>query len=271
MYSVSNYVYKTESGHPLKLSIFRKSGNQSFEKPLILIFKGGSWKYKIRTDIPDFFKTTMEILMDNGYSIGVFEYRVCSMNNIYFPDIIKDCRDLVKYIFNNREFLKLYTNEFVFLGHSAGGQLAYMLAFGPNEYNIASLNININIRALVLTNTPFYLYKANIGNGYMSKEVSRLFQKSNIEKLKGISPITYVSNIDKPIMVICSKNDFIHSSMQALCFLDECDNQNKECEYLCLNCIDHDFFIDGKIDETHYEMMRMRKSLLNFIEKNCSK
>lgn len=264
MHSVNNYIYKTVNDRQLCLSIYRKESCPSTPQPLILIFKGGAWKYKIITEIPEFYKEITKKLINQGFAIGVFEYRTCLVDNVYFPQIMQDCRDVISYIHHNRKKLGINTDEILFFGHSAGGQLAYMLSYGPDEYNISSLNLDLDTTALVLTNVPFYLYAADIGQGCISKEVSYIFEQSNMEKLKEISPIECISNINKPTMIICSEKDGVYSNLQAIQFIDKCKKENKKCEYIWLTGLDHDFNPVSNKEE----LARMEKAVLDFVEQN---
>lgn len=264
MFLASSWIYKSANDHDLHFSLYRKSGDNSIQ-PVVLIFKGGGWKYETDTKIPEFHEETMKELMELGFSIVVFEYRVVSTKEVYFPQIIQDCRDLLIYMYNNRNLLRLDLNNILFCGHSAGAQLAFLLAFGSKEYNMYVLPGQFNVRALVLTNMPFYLYKKTLKEGYTTKEVPYLFKNCCTKELREISPITFVSNIDKPLLLVCSKNDTMGSDVQADDFLEKCPKQNKNCLYLSISGVDHDFNTKEQSIESREELIQIQNSILDFV------
>ncbi|HEY0368253.1 MAG TPA: alpha/beta hydrolase, partial [Chthoniobacterales bacterium] len=125
----SEHTYATDGTKSLKLDLYRRR-DATAPQPIIVMIHGGSWKGGKKSMLP----AENYHLAHEGYAVAAIEYRHAPQSP--FPAAVDD-------VFRALEYLKAQSNEWhldttriVFIGRSAGGQLALSAAYSGREPNI---------------------------------------------------------------------------------------------------------------------------------------
>ena len=95
----------------------------------VIAIHGGSWEAINET--PDewdggWMRHIARYYADKGLVGIVFSYRCITIDNVYLPDLISDCKNALKFIRENYHFIDF--DNVIFMGDSAGGHLCLSLA-----------------------------------------------------------------------------------------------------------------------------------------------
>lgn len=118
---ISKTIDFTHQGHSLPFDIVSNPGDTE-PRPLIFVVHGGSWRSGNRTDLPElpFFLAT------HGYRVALVSYRFFPRDR--FPAAIEDVKAAAKFLLHHRTDYGIDAKNIFFLGRSAGGQIAELVA-----------------------------------------------------------------------------------------------------------------------------------------------
>lgn len=103
-----------------RVDLFHPDGRHS--APLHVFFHGGYWQAMDRDD----FSFVARALNARGIAVAVTGYSLCP--EVTLADIVDEARDAIAWLHTHRQDLALEPGPVQVSGHSAGGQLAAMLA-----------------------------------------------------------------------------------------------------------------------------------------------
>ena len=135
-YLQEGIVYKVVNGKELKLDLFQTDSIRDGQKhPVLVYIHGGSWMHGNEKETQWGFPREMVLrLLKDGYSVVSVEYRLISENNgVRFPEPLSDCKDAVRWVRKMSSTYDFDTENIVTGGGSAGGHLALMTAYAPEE------------------------------------------------------------------------------------------------------------------------------------------
>ncbi len=115
----SNIVYKTASGHDLKLDVIT-AGNPEEVRPTLIFIHGGGW---VGSSKEQFMLFPLPYLA-RGMNVVNVQYRLARMS--LAPAAVEDCRCALRWVYRNATEYGFDTSKLVMAGESAGGHLSLM-------------------------------------------------------------------------------------------------------------------------------------------------
>lgn len=170
-----------------------------YEKaPVYFLIPGGGWHSESRESMFDFSKTSIELLRKQGFATVSIDYRVYKEENVAIRNIVNDCFDALRYIAHFADVLGVDSQKIVVSGHSAGGHLALMLAYAPEDKFAEDkvFDDSYKIIAAVPMSPPTILYEANTATSsldLMSSGTIAFGANDTEAERKFVSPMTYIS------------------------------------------------------------------------------
>jgi len=185
--------------------------NPKFETPtpVVINIHGGGWNHGVKesqTGYGSFFK--------NGYAVANVEYRLVDVAPA--PAAIEDVRCALIYLYTHAQELNIDTKKIIIMGGSSGGHLALMAGLLANdkrfdtnctydgEINVAAIIDKYGVADLV----PLIKWgsaKRWLGDGF-----------GNLEFVKSVSPLYYVTKNSPPIFIVHGDSDSIVPYSQSL-------------------------------------------------------
>lgn len=110
----------------LKLDVYRpiaSTRSTTLHRPVVVFFYGGAWESGDKAD----FLFVAEALTSHGYVVVIPDYRVYP--EVTFPAYMDDAALAVKWTFDNAAQFGGDPSKVFVMGHSAGAQLAALVAF----------------------------------------------------------------------------------------------------------------------------------------------
>ncbi len=118
-------VYAEDADGPRRIEFFRtKSGKPA---PCIVLLHGGGWERGEVNELPDWSTHWAQ----NGYAVASVQYRFAPQHP--WPAQDEDVRLALAYLKTNAASLGIDPTRFVFLGRSAGAQIAVACAYGLHD------------------------------------------------------------------------------------------------------------------------------------------
>lgn len=204
-----NIPYKAVLGvnpNLLSLDIYYFS-NFAVNKPVIVYIHGGGWRQGDKQGIAD--KGTL--FSNNGYIFVSINYRLSPSpipNNIAdwdagrvkSPTHIEDCADALKWISDNIEEYGGNDQNIVIVGHSAGAQLAALLA--TNQTYLSSIGFPVgSIKGVVSNDTEGYDILNQITNPTGGGEAGIVTPQFLYQNAFGVYPDAAVTGTLSPVTI----------------------------------------------------------------------
>lgn len=202
-------VYKNTPQRKLMLTFLPPIEEKFKKAPVYFIIPGGGWVAETRQSMIDFSAQSVEELRNEGFAVVSIDYRV-SQEGAVMREIISDCFDAARYIAHYSEAFGVDSNAFYVSGHSAGGHLALMVAYAPQE-NFADgyeFSDKFFVKAVAPMSPPTILYDTTTHN--LHGEINKAFSGCNTkEEKEETSPITYVSENCPPTLLMAGTSDYL--------------------------------------------------------------
>lgn len=214
-----NVVYGKAGDVELKLDIARPaSGEGPF--PAVVWLHGGGWQAGKKSDN----RAAIRALAEQGYVAATVEYRFAP--KFPFPAQIEDAKCAVRYLRANARALHIDKERIGACGESAGGQLALLLGLteakdgleGAGGYADQSSRVQAVVSFVSVTDfrklrkVPPEVEEAVRGY-YGGKRLDQVMTEflgtldPNAPVMKRVSPISYVSANDPPILTFYGDKD----------------------------------------------------------------
>ena len=207
--------------------------------------------------------------VEKGFDCITIDYRL-NNGKIDTKDQVDDCALCLNYIFSHLKELNLENDCFAIMGDSAGGHLAFILAQAILNKDVAdTLGYTFPKIKLVATllNCPVYDFE-NIAKGTLTKGgAKRLFgpNHANLEKMRLISPRTYIDSFKGPLFLSSCKKDFIGYHSQLLN-----EDMKKKDNMYHFEYLDTDEKYVGHVHNVihidHYLGIQVNNRMMSFIE-----
>lgn len=237
-FTKTEIIYGRKDGMALTMMMLKPKAKAN-GKAIISVLNG-NWISSPR--MMDMFLTKSDIYLDAGYTL--FGVMVSSQPQYTIPDEIKDLKRAVRFVRYNAKEYGIDADHIGITGSSAGGHLSLMIATSDDDKNIKSNDPVDKVSARVQAVAVFYpptdfinyggpntsgkinqagLVFARVAAAFDFKEwndttgtfVSIADTKKRLEIAKEISPITWVTSDDPPVIIIHGDKDFLVPKQQS--------------------------------------------------------
>jgi acetyl esterase/lipase len=228
-----NVVYKTVGNWEGKIDIYNNPTAKT-PTPIILNIHGGGWRdgqKESQNDFASFFK--------NGYAVANTSYRLVDVAPA--PAAIEDVRCALIYLLNNAEALNIDKSRVVIMGTSAGGHLALMAGLlGNNSIFDNECNYKDDIRIAGIID--IYGITDLVPISALSTKKTWLAERFNdLEFVKSVSPVNYVSNDSPPVFIAHGDRDKVVPYSQSTELQEALKSQDIKNEFVTIPDCGHGF------------------------------
>jgi acetyl esterase/lipase len=119
-------VFATVNDQPLALDVYRSQASDE-ARPAVIVVHGGSWRGGRKSDFPRW----NEWLVAQGYTVFDIAYRLEPQPN--WQTATGDVKCAIGWVKQNAAQYNIDPDQIALLGRSAGGHLALLAAYTPNE------------------------------------------------------------------------------------------------------------------------------------------
>lgn len=237
---------------------------------VIIYLHGGAWVYG-NNAIPIGMEPVLKSFNDKGYTIISLSYELLS-DNTDISKPIADVKDLVRWIYKNKEVYNFNTEDIGILGISSGAHLGMMAAYSNEEDFIGDLELStypskVNYVIDVFGPSELNILDFNILNNYsiFSEKIS-LNNINSINLINNIySPLYYIDKNTPRTLIIHSKEDTLVPYEGSLKLFNKLKENNIKTTFVSLNRGTHDFE-----NLKNYEIALMTFELLKFLVYNSN-
>ena len=197
----------------MKLDIYKQK-LQKKKAPVLIFIHGGSWSKGKRTDyLPYLIDYT-----NKGYVTATISYRL--VKDAKFPAAVEDVKCAIIWIKENAEKYGIDPNHVALIGGSAGGHLAMMAGYDPDNSvsgceskSSGKVQAIVNLYGPVDLTTSYARERPEVTNflGKTWQEAPDLFVNA--------SPRTYISSDDPPTITF-------HGTLDSLVPVSQADSLN---------------------------------------------
>lgn len=216
------YIYSKKDSTKLKAYIFYPIKINKLN-PAIIIFHGGGWY----SGEPSWAFGRAQHFADLGLVSVVTQYRLSNQKDITPLEAMRDACDIIIWLRNNADSLKINPNKVAAFGWSAGGHLAASTAIFPDTL----LNINSIPNALVLISPA-----VSISKDTWVKKI--LLGKTDI---KSISPAEHIRKGLPPTIILQGYDDTVTPLEGAKNFTKQMLSAKNKCELIVYKKVGHLF------------------------------
>ncbi len=167
--------------------------------PVVINIHGGGWTSGVKES-----QNGYGLFYKLGYSVANIEYRMLPVAPA--PAAIEDTRCALIYLISNARELNIDLNKIVIIGSSAGAHLALMAGLLGNNTifdDDCPHQHTVKVAAIVDQYGPTDLVSmATMFNGYNAVTNWLGPHKGDINFIKFISPINYVSKASPPVLIL---------------------------------------------------------------------
>lgn len=122
-------VFATVDNQPLALDVYRDPAATDI-RPAVIVVHGGSWNGGTKSDFPRW----NAWLVQQGYTVFDIEYRLAPQPN--WQTATGDVKCAIGWVKRNASAYNVDPQRITLLGRSAGGHLALLAAYTPDEPNL---------------------------------------------------------------------------------------------------------------------------------------
>ena len=186
----------------LSLNLIRPMDGK--KHPLVVWLTGGAWR-EVSKDahVPE-----TVYLAEAGYTVATVEYR--SSGDAVFPAQIEDVKAAIRFLRKNADWLQVDPDHVAVMGESAGGHLAAMAGAtsGTGLFDVGeNLDVSSDVQCAVDWYGPadFTCFALEGSDAFPFPPEDLLIggsARSNPEKAREASPVSYVSEKTPPFLIL---------------------------------------------------------------------
>lgn len=109
-----------------KMDVYLPKGRSAMSTPLVVMFHGGAWISGDKSDLTPYVDSIRRLLPE--YAVANVNYRLASIGVNLFPTQENDAEAAVQFLLTHTADYQI-SGRFVYLGVSAGGQMALLQAY----------------------------------------------------------------------------------------------------------------------------------------------
>lgn len=159
---IQELIYKIVDDTPLYMTFLPPTRIVRDKSPVLAVISGGGWQLQSREAILSMYASSVEQLRQAGVCIVSFDYRVTSLfPNITVAEEVGDALDAISYLHKHSHALGIDPNQIILTGHSAGGHIALLMAYGSRElFTTEYPDPGITYVGCIPFSAPCFLYPA---------------------------------------------------------------------------------------------------------------
>ena len=257
--------YKNTNGKSLKLDMYGPKKNLSRGSPVIIYVHGGGWAYGTK-DIPEELKVSLKPFREEGYTIISAEYELM-INEEIFEKQVSDIKDVVRWIYKNKDIYDFDVDNIGIIGTSSGAHLGMMAAYSGDEEFLDSDELkdySSKVKYIIDIFGPTDL--STLEENAEKFEVDKIILNSNRNKdeiISKFSPINYIDKKETNTLIIHSKADELVPYINAEKLYYKLKESKSKVEILELNETSHDLS-----NTNNKELFEIGVKILKYIAKN---
>jgi acetyl esterase/lipase len=226
-----------EGGDPAqKLDLYLPDPAPSEPLPLIVHIHGGGWRGGSKFPCP------VTGMATKGYVVASVEYRFSQV--AVFPAQIQDCQAAIRWLRANASKYGIDPTKVGVVGGSAGGHLSALVGTSGDTGTFAKIGGNESQSDDVQAVCDIYGpadFTTVVQQAAEDKNVKNIFEFNspkdpyscltgapleNTEKSRAVSPVTYVSEDDPPVLILHGTHDALVPYAQSVQFADSLKAKN---------------------------------------------
>lgn len=263
---VRDIIYKTTPYENLLLDLYLPETSYIQKSPVIIFIHGGAWTFGDKSMIETYYRQfILKELLNQNFAVASINYSLLN-DSIHFPQPIIDCKDAVRWIKSKAQHYFLDTNNIGLWGSSAGGHLALLSAYYPDEklqgdssLQAYSSSVNYVIDQFAPTDLN-KLFRTRLGKlnflKWVAPEVYEIrtssilnitacdirSKKSEVkQKFQEYSPVKYISDKSLPTLIMHGDKDDIVSIKQTKMLIKQLKKNNANYVYKKYHGLNHGF------------------------------
>jgi acetyl esterase/lipase len=185
---------------------------------MVIIIHGGGWNSGDKSDFNSYITEFQKRLP--GYAFANLNYRLVTASGNYFPTQENDINAAITFLKNQSSEYKISQN-FIFLGISAGAHLALLQAYKHNDV--------LQPKGIVSFFGPSDLERLYVNSDKSIPEQLKFIMNATLEVNPNIffesSPINYVNANSAPTLLLHGDNDMIVPIEQAYMLQDKLEEK----------------------------------------------
>ena len=191
-----------------------KPKRQKGKVPGLIFIHGGGWKSGGRQD----YRVYTTWFAQQGYVAATIGYRLSK--EALFPAAVEDAKCAVRWMRAEAESLGVDPDKIVVIGGSAGGHLAMMIGYSPDDKTLEGAGGHAEVSSEVAAVVDLYgPFDFDTPEGKSADVVKDFLGKQSYEEApelwKRLSPATYLNAGDPPTLIIHGSIDEIVPISQA--------------------------------------------------------
>jgi len=205
--AIRNVEYAKVDGLSLKLDLYVPEKSDA-NRPLLVWIHGGGWTKGSKNGV----NASMLRLTREGYAVASIDYRLTGLQS--HPKQIHDCKGAIRFLRANAAKYGYDATRIGVGGGSAGGHLVLLLGTsgGVNELE-GTVGGNLNQSSKVQAVLDLY----GPSDLTLFGKRNRHFAQGKLAKMaKAVSPVTYISKDDPPLMILQGDKDPLVPMIQSV-------------------------------------------------------
>ncbi len=196
--AVRDVEYANVDGQSLKLDLYLPAKSDA-KPPLLVWIHGGGWTKGSKNGV----NGTMLRLAGDGYAVASIDYRLTGLQS--HPKQIHDCKGSIRWLRANAERYGYDATRIGVGGGSAGGHLVLLLGTSGGVKELegtvgGNLKQSSKVQAVLDLFGPSDLT-------LFGKRNKRFAQGKAADLLKSVSPVTYITKDDAPLLIFQGDKD----------------------------------------------------------------
>ncbi|GAB6170237.1 alpha/beta hydrolase [Clostridium carnis] len=252
-------VYKNTNNSKLTLDIYSSKKENKNGSPVIIYVHGGSWIYGDK-GIPRSFNPIIKSFCENGFTIISVSYELLK-NNLDLEKPICDIKDVIRWVYKNKDIYNINTNEIGLMGISSGAHLALLASYSDkdefiDDKDLAQYPSNVKYVIDIFGPTDLSTLDITLLDNNMQDNISSIKNLNLLESK--YSPINYVNSNSPSTFIVHSKNDTLVPYSNSIMLYRKLTDYNVKCKLLSLKETKHDFteISEKEVIATFFEMLK---------------
>lgn len=262
-------VYKSVNGKDIYLE-FLPPASTVFEKaPVYYLLSGGGWASCNRENMIAFSGHSVRKLRAKGFAVVSADYRLVG-DGAVMEDMVSDVMDAARYLKKYADVLQIDADKLVTSGHSAGGQLALMLAYAPHDFTEESVltDCDFTVIGTVPLSATTVMYPDEEGACLCSFTTDRLFacKRADSEEGRRGNPITYAAVKKVPTLLIAGEKDDLVYPENSKRFCEAVQKAGGDCRLILCQNGGHSFEAIDPTQPTDPAPLVLQNEIVKFAE-----
>lgn len=261
-------VFKSVNGQDISLSFLPPTKTVYEKAPIYFIISGGGWASCNRENMIAFSGYSVRKLREKGFAVISVDYRLYG-DGAVMEDMVSDVMDAARYAKKYEEILKVDADKIITSGHSAGGQLALMLAYAPHDFveESALTKYDFTVIGTAPLSAPTVMYPDSDVK-FLSFTTDHLFscKQSDSEEGRRGSPITYAGSKKIPTLLIAGEKDEIVYKESSELFFQEVTKAGGSCQLIICKNGGHSFEAIVQGEGTDPAPLVLQNEIVKFAE-----